>query len=390
MSHRADPQFLSELKQYGTVNVESCFNCGNCTAVCPLSTEDSNFPRRMIRYAQLGIREELSNSKELWLCHYCGECTATCPRQADPGEFMAAARRFAIAKYDHLGLARWLYTSTAFSISFLTSLALLLALFIYSYHGPMPTDALRLFEFLPYEFIHTWGMAVGIVIAIIALSGISTMALNLGKNIIPPAGSRMNWIRALWKTLAIDVLGQRQYRNDCEESGSEQPWYIQKWFVHGATMWGFLGLFLATALDYLLELVGAKATGTWVPLWYPVRLLGTLAGISLIYGTTMAIMRRLRKVDNASKHSTTSDWTFLILLWLGGMTGFVLELALYLPEPHAWSYWMLLAHLVIVAELLILVTCTKFAHAIYRTVALYFYALKPLPESEPAGAGAHN
>ena len=57
-------------------------------------------------------------------------------------------------------------------------------------------------------------------------------------------------------------------------------------------MWGFLGLLAATILDYGLALVGIKATGTPVPIWYPVRLLGTLAGIALVYGTTMLIWRR--------------------------------------------------------------------------------------------------
>ena len=34
----------------------------------------------------------------------------------------------------------------------------------------------------------------------------------------------------------------------------------------------------ATGLDYGLALLGIKETGTPVPLWYPVRLLGTVAG----------------------------------------------------------------------------------------------------------------
>ena len=77
----------------------------------------------MIRYVQARYEEELLGSKELWMCYYCGECTATCPRQADPGEFMAAARRYAIAKYDRLGLARLLYTSPVFTVLFLVLLA---------------------------------------------------------------------------------------------------------------------------------------------------------------------------------------------------------------------------------------------------------------------------
>jgi hypothetical protein len=152
-------------------------------------------------------------------------------------------------------------------------------------------------------------------------------------------------------------------------------------------MWGFLGLFLATALDYLLELLAIRPTGTWVPLWDPIRLLGTISGIFLIYGSTVAILKRLRKEDEASAISTPSDWVFLALIWLSGMTGFVLEVSIYLPKPAAWSYWMLLAHLVVVGDLLLLAPFTKFAHAIYRPLALYYHALKPLPESKLSTAG---
>ncbi len=379
MSYRADPRLMSELKKYGAVNVESCFNCGNCTAVCPLSTEEDSFPRRMIRYAQIGMREKLLSSKELWLCYYCGECTATCPRQADPGEFMAAARRYAIAQYDRLGLARRLYTSAGFNALFLIVLTAALGVFLYSFHGPMATDALQLFQFMPSEVIHNLGVIAGILIAGTVLAGMINMIVRVGNEIKFVKGAPLNWLGAFWETIG-EVLGQRRYRQDCEIDAIDQPWYYQKWFVHASILWGFLGLFTATALDYLLELLGIKPTGAWVPPWYPVRLLGTLAGILLMYGATVVIVRRLRQADEAAAHSTPSDWVFLALLWLGGMTGFALEVSIYLPQPGAWSYWMLLAHLVVVGELLVLLPFSKFAHAVYRIVALYVYALKPLPE----------
>jgi heterodisulfide reductase subunit C/quinone-modifying oxidoreductase subunit QmoC len=83
-----------------------------------------------------------------------------------------------------------------------------------------------------------------------------------------------------------------------------------------------------------------------------------------------------------------SDWSFLLLMWPAGVTGFVLEFAIYLPQAHAWSYWGLLVHLVVVGELLLLAPFTKFAHAVYRSIGLYIAALKPLPEREKASAAA--
>ena len=60
-----------------------------------------------------------------------------------------------------------------------------------------------------------------------------------------------------------------------------------------------------------------------------------------------------------------------------GVSGFALEAALYLP-PQTWGYWMLLGHVTVAMEMMLLLPFTKFAHVIYRTVALYLGALKPL------------
>jgi len=386
MSARVDSQLLAEIKKYGTMDIEKCFNCGNCTAICPLSTTGETFPRRLIRYAQLGLKDSLLSSKELWLCYYCGECTKTCPKQANPGEFMASARRYAIANYDPLGLAKLLYTSPVLSTIFMIFLAIVIGLIVYTSHGPMTIDTLQFFEFIPAAAIHTFGVVAIIIVAITGLMGVVNMIRQVRRE--SSALTTPNLREALWNTIAIEVLAQRRFQQDCETDPVKQAWYKQKWFVHASTLWGFLGLLLATALDYGLELLGAKTTGTWVPLWYPVRLLGTIAGLFLVYGTSMALVRRIHKTDDATAFSTISDWAFLILLWLTGVSGFVLEIAIYLPQPAAWAYWTLLFHISVAGELLLLMPFTKFAHAIYRTIALFFHALRPVPIAEVAKAGA--
>jgi nitrate reductase gamma subunit len=152
-------------------------------------------------------------------------------------------------------------------------------------------------------------------------------------------------------------------------------------------LWGFLGLLAATALDYGLELIGVKATGTPVPIWYPVRLLGTVAGLMLVYGTTVMIIDRVRAASQSVARSAAPDWTLLALLWVTGVTGFGLELALYLPEPPAWGYWVFLFHVAVAMELVLLAPFMKLAHAVYRPVALFFVALAREPLH---GAGESN
>ena len=120
MSTRVDPNFIENLQKFGAFEINACFNCGNCSAVCPLSSDGDSFPRKMIRYSQIGAKDRLLACKELWLCYYCGECSDTCPRQAEPGEFMASARRYAIASFDPTGISRLLYSSKVFTCIFMT------------------------------------------------------------------------------------------------------------------------------------------------------------------------------------------------------------------------------------------------------------------------------
>jgi len=383
MAFRSDPNLLLDLKKFGGVYVESCFNCGNCTAICPLSTDSESFPRKMIRYAQLGLRDKLIGSKELWMCYACGECTETCPRQAMPGDFMSAARRYAIANYDFTGLAKLLLDSPIRSFLVMLGLAGIISLFLFSGRGDMAFDSLRLFDFIPAELIHDLGVAVIAVVSIAGLAGAVNMVRKVAKaNSFAPS-TRMNWLGALWEAIGIEALGQRRYRQDCETPAEQPKWYLRKWFLHASMMWGFLGLLGATILDYSLDLLGLKPTGTPVPLWYPIRLLGSLAGLLLTYGVTVVLWRRARKVDASMKTSNFSDWSFLAMMWIAAVTGFLLEVALYLPQAPVWGYWMMLVHVVLAMELVLLAPFTKFAHVFYRTVALYMAALKPLPERVP-------
>jgi nitrate reductase gamma subunit len=378
MSTRVDRNLYPELQRFGATDISACFNCGVCTAICPLSVDGASFPRRMSRYAQLGLRDKLLSSPELWSCYGCSECTESCPTQADPASFMAAARRYAVASYDRTHVAYLLATSRLFAGVFIVALVALLAAFMYSVHRPVDSSTLAFFDFIPSDFIHNLGVAVMAIMGVAALIGLFEMVRRVLRG--PAGGKARPSVRktagAAWDAIATESLAQTRFRKDCADATETRPLYLRRWFIHFATMWGFLGLLGATIADYGLELLGLKATGAAVPIWYPVRLLGTLAGAALIYGTTVLIVRRLRKSDRTSAHSTTSDWSFLSLLWVAGVTGFILELALYLPSAPAWGYPMFLVHVGVAMALVLLVPFGKFAHVFYRPVALFAIRLR--------------
>jgi ferredoxin/nitrate reductase gamma subunit len=373
---------ITDLQKFGAADINACVSCGNCTAICPLSDNDSTFPRRVIRLAQVGLTQDLVGSKELWTCYGCGMCTARCPQEADPGEFMATARRYAIAHYDKSGIARLMYTKPVIGGAIALAAGAFFALFFAAVSGERSQTSLKLFDFISYPVIHTVGIILMAVVVLFSALGVVLFARDIAKRDSVTwgsvTGSKAAWKRtgkALWYALGIESLGQKRYREDCADDEPVVPLYRRRWLIHALTIWGFLGLLLATAIDYGMDMFGLKPTGTWVPLWYPVRLLGTIAGLSLMYGVTWFMITRWQKRAESSQHSLPSDWLFLALLWLTGLSGFLIEVALYAGPAPMWGYWVFLVHVAVAMELCLFLPFSKFAHAMYRPVSLFFYGL---------------
>jgi len=382
MSLRVEPSLLKDLDKFGAFDIQSCFNCGNCTAVCTLSEEDTAFPRRMIRYAQLGLSDHLISSKELWLCYYCGACSDTCPRQAEPGEFMASARRLAVSRFEPTGLARLLYVSPWSVTIGLVLLTVVFSMFMLVFSPGVPTGPVstsKMLDFIPYELIHWSGIGILAFMGLASVITVINMVWSLANAPEPwvkePSDPRPGVFPLKAAVISArntcrEILFQSRYQdcNEDEYSDKAKPWFLKHWFIHWSIMIGFFGLGAATGLDYMF-----KDPHLHVPLWYPIRLLGTVSGLLLIYGSTVAIVNRLRQPDKYYARSHHSDWIFLGLLWLVGLTGFVLETVIYLPVTGVWAYVIFLLHVVLAMELLVLFVFTKFAHAVYRPLALWFY-----------------
>lgn len=391
MSTLVNPDLITDLQRFGAAEINACYSCGNCTAICPLADGDATFPRRFIRLAQVGLEDDLVASKELWTCYQCGMCTSRCPTEADPAEFMATSRRFAIAHYDRTGLARLFSTRPVLGWLIAAVGVVFFSLFLMSVRGPASTESLALFEFVPYHVIHWLGIAVMAVVLVFSVVGAVSLARDMAaregvrfRSLLSDDAQRRHAVKALWYALGIESLGQRRFREDCKDDEPVEPWYRRRWLVHALTLWGFLGLLAATTLDYGLDVIGVKATGTEVPLWYPTRLLGTVAGLAMMYGVTVFMVNRARKATLASRESKSTDWMFLVLLWLTGFTGFVIEVALYAPPTPAWGYVVFVVHVAIAMELLVLLPFRKFAHVMYRPIALFFYGLARQHDGEEA------
>ena len=249
---RIDPRFASELKKYGAKDFSACFNCGNCTAVCGLTDKNANFPRMFIRQGMLGQKTEILQSKELWLCYACGDCSETCPRQAGPGDYMAALRRYAIASYEPTGLTRLMFKSNPGFIGLTFFFAILLGFFLFTLK-PGHEVSRWLFSILPYAVIHTMGLVIFSITGLSVAWGLVTMILKLSKTVDKQEKSRKNWLSSLVR-VGNEIATMNRYKTCDEEEDSfwkNKSWFTQPWFVHWSIMWGFIGLLLATVLDFI-------------------------------------------------------------------------------------------------------------------------------------------
>jgi ferredoxin len=384
MARVVNTGLLRKIKQHGPadmLDLSACFNCGNCVAVCPLAEDSTGFPRRIIRMAQVGMEQELLASEDLWRCYACGECTETCPRQADPASFMAAARSYAISRYDFTGLAGLANRSAAGNLAVFALFSAVFSLLLISKQQPGLPDA-PLFNFLPGEWIHEIGVALFLVVGFSAAFGMLTMFLRFHsecqrKNIALRFFSALpgTFVQALTDAL----LHTRFQRCDAGEQTPPklaEPWHRRAWVVHACVMGGFAAMLLATTLDFLLKPIGSP-----VAPWYPMRLLGATGGLVCLYGLAIVLGRRWRAQTVPWRKSSFADWFFPLLLGATVFTGLVTEVAVYAPMG-ALGHAAFFMHVVLAMDLVALLPLTKFAHVLYRTLALALFAWRHAPAPE--------
>ncbi|MEM2971231.1 MAG: 4Fe-4S dicluster domain-containing protein [Candidatus Bathyarchaeia archaeon] len=77
-----NPKFKYEMsKLHGAEKIMLCFQCGTCTADCPISRfSDFYRPRKIARMVQLGLKDRLLSNEALWLCTSCFTCVDHCPQ----------------------------------------------------------------------------------------------------------------------------------------------------------------------------------------------------------------------------------------------------------------------------------------------------------------------
>jgi len=93
-----DPKFKYEISKIpGAEKIMLCFQCGTCTADCPIARfSDTYRPRQILRMTQLGLKSRVLASDVIWLCAACFTCVDHCPQDVEIASVLRALRNLAV------------------------------------------------------------------------------------------------------------------------------------------------------------------------------------------------------------------------------------------------------------------------------------------------------
>ena len=362
-----DLEFKRRILGLGAHDLTACYQCGTCSVVCPIATEDNPFPRKEMIWVQWGLKDRALANSSIWLCHQCGTCTAYCPREAKPSDVMAALRdysitHYAVPKFMGRALNEPKYLPLLFAIP---AIILFLLLGWLGHLTSLPVGRIVYSKFFPIIYIEA------IFVAATTLSGIGAvvggfrywkaMSQEVGGNGKGPA-------KGLIPTL-LTIFQHKRFK-ECQEEpvGTLETHKSHLHKTHLAVFWGFMGL-LVTTTSVGIGIYAFGYLTPW-PLWHPVKILGNVSGAALIAGLAVFIWRRIVDQEKAGK-SAYSDWLFLDILVLTTLTGFLCEV-LRLADVPRLAYPTYFVHLIFVFFLLVYIPYSKFAHIVYRFVAMLY------------------
>ncbi len=356
----------------GAEHLNKCYQCGTCSVVCPLTPDTNAFPRKEMAWAQWGLSNKLAADGDAWLCHQCNECNTHCPRGAMPGDLMAAIRQLQI---EHYSFPKWLGKATSvpkmlplalIPPTILTALLMLFAVLIPNGGLAFPERAALeheygkgiLFEaFIPHIYIDIFSIiAVGFAVAVGVVAGRRFWRAMAESQQAP---ARRGFVFSLATTL-FDIATHRFFRL-CR---ANKP----RGHAHMGVFYGFLLLFLATTLAFIYTQFLNKELS--LSIGDPIKVIGNTGGTLLLLGLTWLVWRRLARPKQAGA-SGYFDWYFVGILYAVTITGFAVEFVRF-GDLRVTSYSLYLVHLLFYFMLFTYLPFTKFAHIIYRTLALTY------------------
>jgi quinone-modifying oxidoreductase subunit QmoC len=367
-----DLQFIRDLRQAGGDSLKKCYQCATCSVTCELAPALRPFPRKEMLWSQWGLKDRLLADPDIFLCFQCNDCSTTCPRGARPGDVLAGLRTMVYRHFSVPGfMGRALADPRALLRLFLVPVIVLGAMLLIqqSRGGGLAANFADLFgadqvvyhHFLKHGILEGLFIGGNILIFLVAFVGFSRYYRHL--RAASPERPQRGFLPAAIETVK-EIATHRRFG----QCGQNRP----RTSAHLLVLFGFLGAAATAGLALIYMLVwmaqhpGLSFDG--LSLANPIKWLGVASGIALIVGSLMMIMRRAQNRDAVGADGY-ADKLFLYMIFLVAGTG-MLTWLLRLAAFPGLAYPVYFIHLCAVFFLLWYMPYSKFAHMIYRALAL--------------------
>lgn len=91
-----NPEFTAMLIEKGAETLNLCFQCGTCTGSCASGRFTAFRTRKVVRRAQLGLKDQILSCDDLWMCTTCYTCYERCPRGVEIPDIIFLLRNLAV------------------------------------------------------------------------------------------------------------------------------------------------------------------------------------------------------------------------------------------------------------------------------------------------------
>lgn len=96
-------ELLEQIEEWSGQQIAGCYQCGTCSSSCPFIGAMDIHPHMVIRALMVGLREQVLQSRTIWICVSCLLCAERCPRGIDMARVMEALRQTSLRRgIDHL------------------------------------------------------------------------------------------------------------------------------------------------------------------------------------------------------------------------------------------------------------------------------------------------
>ena len=349
------------LGQRGGESAFRCYQCATCSSVCELAPEGAPFPRRQMLWAQWGLADKLEKDPAIWLCHQCNDCSTRCPRDAKPGDVMQTLRSLMVQNLSAPKFLGKLVGNARVTWPLLIGLPFVFwVVFIYAVNGFYVPQMQMIngdmtfawHDLVPHWMIYVTYVPTTLWVVIAMGFGASRYWKSMGEGVTRNGSFMSHLIPTV-----VEIMTHKRFAKCGETASRKTP--------HLLFVWGFIGAAFTTGV-IVIAMYGFN-TALPIPLTNWMKVVGNISAVLLIVGGLMLFFNRLGG-EGAGK-STAFDNFFLFVAVMVGITGTLTEVGRFVLDPLVAS-WVYVSHLSFILILFATFPYCKFAHIVYRTVAM--------------------